>query len=155
MKPVLLITMRFNSMHKRCSLFWRPCFQATRFFLSRFRTFSPQSMRDSRSSSTDWEIWETHSRSSSNLGLHHSLCSHHAEFHSTEGEGCRRARVNGDHRSVLKGRCLYSLVCWHGGGPKHVGGGGGDVRIYVDLKPLNQRVLREVHPFPKVDDTLA
>ena len=31
----------------------------------------------------------------------------------------------------------------------------GAVRIYVDLKPLNTSVLREVHPLPKVDDTLA
>ena len=31
----------------------------------------------------------------------------------------------------------------------------GDVRICVDLKPLNESVLREVHPLPKVDETLA
>ncbi len=31
----------------------------------------------------------------------------------------------------------------------------GAVRICVDLKPLNQSVLREVHPIPRVDDTLA
>ena len=31
----------------------------------------------------------------------------------------------------------------------------GDVRICVDLKPLNECVLREVYPIPKVDDTLA
>ena len=31
----------------------------------------------------------------------------------------------------------------------------GNVRICVDLKPLNKSVLREVHPLPKVDDTLA
>lgn len=31
----------------------------------------------------------------------------------------------------------------------------GKVRIYVDLKPLNKSVLREAHPLPKVDDTLA
>ncbi len=32
----------------------------------------------------------------------------------------------------------------------------GAVRIYyVDLKPLNQIVLREVHPIPKVDDVLG
>ena len=31
----------------------------------------------------------------------------------------------------------------------------GKVRICVDLKPLNQSFLREVHPLPKVDDTLA
>ena len=31
----------------------------------------------------------------------------------------------------------------------------GAVRICVDLKPLNLSVLREVHPLPKVDDTLA
>ena len=31
----------------------------------------------------------------------------------------------------------------------------GVVRICVDLKPLNESVLRECHPNPKVDDTLA
>lgn len=31
----------------------------------------------------------------------------------------------------------------------------GAVRICVDLKPLNENVLREPHPIPKVDDTLA
>jgi len=31
----------------------------------------------------------------------------------------------------------------------------GGVRICVDLKPLNRCVLRECHPLPKVDDTLA
>ena len=31
----------------------------------------------------------------------------------------------------------------------------GSVRICVDLKPLNQSVLREVHPLPRVEDTLA
>ena len=31
----------------------------------------------------------------------------------------------------------------------------GTVRICVDLKPLNTTVLREPHPPPKVDDTLA
>ena len=31
----------------------------------------------------------------------------------------------------------------------------GAVRICVDLKPLNQNVLREVHPLPRVDETLA
>ena len=31
----------------------------------------------------------------------------------------------------------------------------GKVRICVDLKPLNHSVLREVHPLPKVDETLA
>ena len=31
----------------------------------------------------------------------------------------------------------------------------GQVRICVDLKPINQSVLREVHPLPKVDETLA
>ena len=31
----------------------------------------------------------------------------------------------------------------------------GAVRICVDLKPLNHNVLREVHPIPKVDETLA
>ena len=32
---------------------------------------------------------------------------------------------------------------------------GGAVRICVDLKPLNECMLREVHPMPKVDTTLA
>ena len=31
----------------------------------------------------------------------------------------------------------------------------GSVRICVDLKPLNEGVLRETHPIPPVDDTLA
>ena len=31
----------------------------------------------------------------------------------------------------------------------------GKVRICVDLKPLNASILREVHPLPKVDETLA
>ena len=31
----------------------------------------------------------------------------------------------------------------------------GNLRICVDLKPLDENVLREVHPLPKVDETLA
>ena len=31
----------------------------------------------------------------------------------------------------------------------------GKLRICVDLKPLNESVLREIHPLPKVDETLA
>ena len=31
----------------------------------------------------------------------------------------------------------------------------GAIRICVDLKPLNEHVLREVHPLPKVDETLS
>ena len=31
----------------------------------------------------------------------------------------------------------------------------GAVRICVDHKPLNENVLREVHPMPKVDTTLT
>ena len=31
----------------------------------------------------------------------------------------------------------------------------GNIRICVDLKPLNRSVLRETHPIPKVDDILA
>jgi len=31
----------------------------------------------------------------------------------------------------------------------------GSVHICEDLKPLNESVLREVHPLPKVDMTLA
>ena len=32
---------------------------------------------------------------------------------------------------------------------------GDALHICVDLKPLNESVLREVHPLPKVDDILA
>lgn len=39
------------------------------------------------------------------------------------------------------------MVRQHGSGTKEIG--------CVDLKPLNQSVLREPHPIPKVDDTLA
>ena len=31
----------------------------------------------------------------------------------------------------------------------------GDLRICIDLKPLNEAVLRATHPLPKVDTTLA
>ena len=31
----------------------------------------------------------------------------------------------------------------------------GGVQICVDLKPLNENVLREVYPMPHVDETLA
>ena len=31
----------------------------------------------------------------------------------------------------------------------------GAIRIYVDLKKLNESVLKEVHPMPKVDEILA
>ena len=31
----------------------------------------------------------------------------------------------------------------------------GSVRICVDLKPLNESVLREIHPLPTVEDLLA
>ena len=31
----------------------------------------------------------------------------------------------------------------------------GSVRICVDLKPLSENVMREVHPMPKVDVTMA
>ena len=30
----------------------------------------------------------------------------------------------------------------------------GKVRIYVDMKPLNENVMREFHPLPAVDETL-
>ena len=31
----------------------------------------------------------------------------------------------------------------------------GDVRICVDLKPINGSILRETYPIPQVDETLA
>lgn len=31
----------------------------------------------------------------------------------------------------------------------------GNIHLCVDLKPLNRSILREVHPLPKVDETLA
>lgn len=31
----------------------------------------------------------------------------------------------------------------------------GAIRICVDLKPLNESVKREVHPIPRVEETLA
>ena len=40
------------------------------------------------------------------------------------------------------------MVCRDGGRPEKV-------RKGLDLKPLNKSALREVHPLPKVDETLA
>ena len=31
----------------------------------------------------------------------------------------------------------------------------GSIHIFVDLKPLNESVMREIYPLPKVDTTLA
>ena len=42
-------------------------------------------------------------------------------------------------------------MCRDGGCPKKSGA----VTICVDLKPLNESVLRAVHPIPTVDETLA
>lgn len=39
----------------------------------------------------------------------------------------------------------------NGGCPKETN----SVRICVDLKPLNESVLRENYPLPKMDETLA
>ena len=43
------------------------------------------------------------------------------------------------------------MVCRHGGGPQK----DREVRICVDLKPLNANILRKVHALPAVDETLA
>ena len=46
----------------------------------------------------------------------------------------------------------YALVLWDGGGTKKKQG---TLRFCVDLKPLNESVLHEIHPLPKVGDLLA
>ena len=61
---------------------------------------------------------------------------------------CRRARENGAGGSNLQSVGAHSMVCRDGGRPEKV-------RKGLDLKPLNKSVLREVHPLPKVDETLA
>ena len=43
------------------------------------------------------------------------------------------------------------MVCRDGSCPKK----SGTICICVDFRPLNESVLREVHPLPKVEDTLA
>ena len=43
----------------------------------------------------------------------------------------------------------------HGAGMVVVPKKNGSIRICVELKPLNESVLREVHPLPRVDETLA
>ena len=40
---------------------------------------------------------------------------------------------------------------WCAGVPKP----SGKVRIYADMKPFNENVMREFHPLPAVDETLA
>ena len=52
---------------------------------------------------------------------------------------------------ISKVKDPHSLVCWHGDCPKETGA----VRICVDLKPLNESMLREVHSIPRVDEALA
>ena len=44
------------------------------------------------------------------------------------------------------------MVCWHGGSTKEVRS---HKNFCVDLKRLNHSVMTEVHPLPKVDNTLA
>ena len=42
------------------------------------------------------------------------------------------------------------MVCWHGVCAQKI-----DLFKCVDFRPLNESVLRDVHPLPRVDDTLA
>ena len=43
------------------------------------------------------------------------------------------------------------MVCWDGSCPQE----NGKLHICVDLKSLNPNTLREIHPPPKVDETLV
>ena len=43
------------------------------------------------------------------------------------------------------------MVCRDGSGPKP----SWEVRIRVDMKPLNENIMRKFHPLPAVDETLA
>ena len=45
----------------------------------------------------------------------------------------------------------YRMVCSHGSSAKERW----KIRTWIDMKPLNECVLREIHPLPKVDETLA
>ena len=59
-------------------------------------------------------------------------------------KGPRRAQLNGIDRSYLRSAGMVAV-------PKTER----VIRICVDLKLLNENVLREVHPLPRVDDILA
>ena len=59
--------------------------------------------------------------------------------------------MNGKAGCHFSCRQADSLVCCHGSCIKS----SGSIRICVDLKPLNESVMRKIHPLPKVDITLA
>ena len=59
--------------------------------------------------------------------------------------------LDGEGRSYLKSLRTNCMVCWDGSCSQEIS----NLCICVDLKPLNQSVLRKVHPLPRVDETLA
>lgn len=73
------------------------------------------------------------------LTLHTKKC-----CHSFKRKGQNGTESNGDKWYHLPPWCAGMMVV-----PKKEG----SVRICVDLKPLDQSVLREMHPIPKVNDT--
>ena len=65
-------------------------------------------------------------------------------FIASQSKG--RAPTHGNTGGDPKGLAAHPLVCRHGSASQKVW----SIRICVDLKPLNESVLREVHPIPKV-----
>jgi len=69
---------------------------------------------------------------------------------TANSKGTNRAETHTEPGSYITHERTYPLVCCNGGSKDE-----GAVQIFVDLKPLNVSILREVHPMPKVDTTLA
>ena len=93
-----------------------------------------------------WIYHQVEGRDTAILALHTKtspLCSEEASP--------RGAHLHGVNGRYIKGVRPHSVVCGHGGGAEEKR----FRRICVDLKPLSESMLREVHPIPRVDEALA
>ena len=76
------------------------------------------------------------------------LCTHLKMCPSPQSQSASTANANEEYGGDLKSRSPNTMVCRV---PKQ----SGEIHICVDLKLLNENVLKEVHPLPEVETTLS